>query len=441
MIRLSSSDQTRHLESLSHYDRSGSSRAVATPVQFFDGNGTSRNGTSPRDRHIDIELFAGAGGLTLGLSSAGVAPDHLFEQERNCCATLHYNATGERPFIVGRIHREDVGKVDWSTFREQVRLLSGGPPCQPFSLAGKHLADRDDRNQFPATLRAVRELHPAAVLLENVPGLLRQPFKPYVEYVLRQLECPSLAPHPGELWDQHDARLQRHQASRGYSPEYHVRAWVLNAANHGVAQARVRVFFVATRAEFAPVERPLPTHGRDALVAYQESGAYWLERGLPQKVWSEWPRRLQGEEPLSERLHLPWRTVRDALDGLDSPSLEENGGGHWLIPGARLYRRHSGSELDWPAKTIKAGVHGVAGGENVLLLDDGSHRYFTIREMARLQGFPDDYLFMGPRSRVIGQIGNAVPCALGKVVGRMVLHALGVAAETTNMARGLDVRR
>jgi DNA (cytosine-5)-methyltransferase 1 len=95
-----------------------------------------------------------------------------------------------------------------------------------------------------------------------------------------------------------------------------------------------------------------------------------------------------------------------------------------LIPGARLYERHTGSELDWPAKTIKAGVHGVAGGENVLVQDDGKYRYFTLREMARLQCFPDDYFFTGPRSRIIGQIGNAVPVELARVLGEQFRPAL-----------------
>ncbi len=374
---------------------------------------------------VDLELFAGAGGLTLGLSAAGMPPDHLFEMNKHCRATLRRNAQGEHPRITGVIHQEDVTRVDWSVFRRPVRLLSGGPPCQPFSFAGKHLADRDGRNQFPETLRAVRALRPAAVLLENVMGLMRASFRPYLDYIGRQLECPSVVPKPGELWDAHDRRIRQHQASRGYRPEYHVRQWVLNAADFGIAQARVRVFLVATRAEFEPVQDPTPTHSRAALIRYQESGAYWRDRGLKPMVRDEWPRRLHGQSGKLSEHYQPWCTVRDALAGLDEPPLEDQDGNHhWLIEGARLYDHHSGSELDWPAKTIKAGVHGVAGGENVVVLDDGSYRYFTLREMARLQGFPDDYLFEGPRSRIIGQIGNAVPCELGRVIGELILAAL-----------------
>lgn len=378
-----------------------------------------------RDGVIDIELFAGAGGLTLGLAGAGLAPDHLFEQNKHCCNTLRLNSSGTAPRITGQIHEDDVADVDWSKFGKPVRLLSGGPPCQPFSLAGKHLADRDGRNQFPATLRAVRELRPAVVLLENVPGLTRDSFRPYLEYVLRQLECPSVAPRRGELWDEHDRRLQRHQRSASYQAEYSVRWWVVNAADFGVAQARVRVVFVASRAGLPAIEPLSPMHSRAALMRCQEEGEYWTDRGLRKKRRHEWPRRVHGASSSLGPDHAPWRTVRDALAGLPAPSRSDDRSDiHWVIPGARLYERHSGSELDWPAKTIKAGVHGVAGGENVLLLDNGRHRYFTLREMARLQCFPDDYRFTGPRSRIIGQIGNAVPVELARVLGEQLKPVL-----------------
>lgn len=374
---------------------------------------------------VDIELFAGAGGLTLGLAAAGLAPDHLFEQNKHCCNSLRKNSRGVAARITGQVHEDDVADVDWSRIQQPVRVLSGGPPCQPFSLAGKHLAERDGRNQFPATLRAVRELRPAVVLLENVPGLLRPPFRPYLDYIVRQLENPSVAPRPGEFWEEHDQRLRRCQHSAGFAPKYSVRVWVVNAADFGVAQARVRVVFAASRADLRSIDPPVPTHSRAALIQHQKTGDYWSDRRLRRKRRDEWPRRVHGESSALGADYLPWSTVRDALVGLPAPSRKQSAeDSHWLIPGARLYTRHSGSELDWPGKTIKAGVHGVAGGENVLLLANGRHRYFTLREMARLQGFPDDYCFTGPRSRIIGQIGNAVPVELARVLGEQLKPAL-----------------
>lgn len=398
--------------------------------KHLKGSGGVRDVSGPlllpkKNEVIDIELFAGAGGLTLGLGAAGLAPHHLFEQNKHCCNTLRWNSTGSGRRIAGDIHEDDVGEVDWSKFREPVRVLSGGPPCQPFSLAGKHLAERDGRNQFPATLRAVRELRPAVVLLENVPGLARPSFRPYLTYIVRQLETPSVAPRRGELWQDHDCRLQRFRRSTKYAPEYAVQCWVLNAADFGVAQARVRVVFAASRADLPQISPPKPTRSRAALIRYQESGDYWRDRGVRRKRRDEWPRRVHGDSSALSDQYLPWSTVRDRLAGLRIPSRDEGvEDGHWLIPGARLYTRHSGSEMDWPAKTIKAGVHGVGGGENVLLLDNGSHRYFTLREMARLQCFPDGYVFTGPRSRIIGQIGNAVPVELARVLGEQVKPAI-----------------
>src|SRR5262249_43969666 len=126
-----------------------------------------------KNGHLDVELFAGAGGFSLGLTAAGLPPDLLFEVNSHCCATLRQNASVTSRHFFGTSRQEDVAHVRWSELKQPVRLLSGGPPCQPFSFGGKHLSDRDTRNQFPATLRAVRELRPAAVLLENVPGLAR----------------------------------------------------------------------------------------------------------------------------------------------------------------------------------------------------------------------------------------------------------------------------
>lgn len=376
---------------------------------------------------VDVELFSGAGGLTLGLSDAGLPPDDIFEIDKYCCETLRHNSTGRKPRVTSRIHEEDVARVDWSRFDgKEVRLLSGGLPCQPFSVGGKRLANGDERNQFPATLRAVRALRPTAVLLENVPGILRDSLAPYFEYVLRQLARPSLDRRVDETWNEHDERLKRHERL-AVDPEYRVQRWVLNAADYGTAQARLRVFVVAVRTEHDLDPRlPPPTHGRAALVESQESGVYWRDRGLPRSRRERWPVRVTGQNVGPGSGSLPWRTVRDALSGLPMPPPAEDVGGnnHWLIPGARLYRGHSGSELDWPAKTVKAGVHGVAGGENVILLGDDEHRYFTLREMARLQGFPDDYYFVGNRSRVIRQVGNAVPYELARSVGGQLRRIL-----------------
>jgi DNA (cytosine-5)-methyltransferase 1 len=118
--------------------------------------------------------------------------------------------------------------------------------------------------------------------------------------------------------------------------------------------------------------------------------------------------------------------VRDAIGDLPDPRRfqDSNIPNHVLNPGARSYVGHTGSPLDEPAKTLKAGVHGVPGGENMLARPDGSVRYFTVREAARLQTFPDDFVFRGSWSENMRQLGNAVPVTLAETIARSVARTL-----------------
>ena len=229
---------------------------------------------------IDINLFSGAGGLALGLKEAGFSPVHLYELDEHACTTLRHNTRGDGKTLSGRVHEGDVRQVDWESIGSPVRLLAAAVPCQPFSLAGKHLAQGDDRNLFPEVVSLVHLLQPRAVLIENVRGLLRCSFRPYFEYILRQLECPSFRPRPRELWQTHDERLRRWQCSIGYEPEYSISWRLLDAADFGVPQNRFRVFIVASRVELPLYVFPAPTHGKDALVRAQISGEYWARHGI-----------------------------------------------------------------------------------------------------------------------------------------------------------------
>ena len=133
------------------------------------------------------------------------------------------------------------------------------------------------------------------------------------------------------------------------------------------------------------------------------------------------------ERPLDE----PWLTVRDAISDLPDPELASGTAldfhDHRFQPGARSYPGHTGSPLDEPGKTLKAGVHGVPGGENMLRRPDGSVRYFTIRESARLQTFPDDMVFHGSWTETMRQLGNAVPCQLARILATGVRDKLSAA--------------
>lgn len=378
-----------------------------------------------------IELFAGAGGLGIGLGHVGFEPRSVVEWDHWCCDTIRENSRTENtaikkwPLIEG-----DVRDVDFSPFEDKVDLVSGGPPCQPFSVGGKHAAHDDARDMFPQAIRAVRETRPRAFIFENVKGLTRVTFRNYFEYIRLQLQHPELVRKRGEDWGDHLARLERHH-TKGKRDGLHYRlvTRVLNAANYGVPQKRERVFFVGFR-EDTGIEWNFPTetHSQQALLWDQAHGDYWTRHSVTKRkraLSDKLARRVVPEEMPDTA---PWQTVRDALCGLPDPEKEPLSAliyaNHKFQPGARSYAGHTGSPLDEPAKTLKAGVHGVPGGENMLCRHDGSVRYFTVRESARLQTFPDDFVFHGAWSETMRQLGNAVPVRLAEVVGASVANLL-----------------
>lgn len=382
----------------------------------------------------DVNLFAGAGGLAVGARRAGLLPTLLYENNVDAWQTLLHNRVVTSTPPEWSSHKGDVTQVDWSSIESPTRLLLAGVPCQPFSLGGKHKADTDGRNLFPELARAVRTLRPAAVLAENVHGLLRDGFRPYFDYIVRTLTSPSVGPKSSESWRDHDRRLLRHQRKEA-ATEYLVSWAVLNAADYGVPQVRRRVFIVATRSDVGAFKFPEPTHSRQALVRAQLDGSYWKRRDLCK------PRDLAerlGNMPEEDGL-TPWVTVRDALGVLTRAARCErkSKANHWLIFGARAYPGHDGSSLDWASKTIKAGVHGVAGGENTVVNERGGIRYYTLREAATIQTFSLDYYFVGARSQVTRQIGNAVPPLLALSVIRPLRQLLLAVQPKSSLVRNV----
>lgn len=382
-----------------------------------------------------VELFAGAGGLAMGMANAGFEHAAVIEWNPEACQTFRENqgrgksGIGNWPLIEG-----DVRKIDFRKLSDDVMVVSGGPPCQPFSLGGKHRGYDDTRDMFPEAVRAVRELRPKAFIFENVKGLMRETFSDYFEYIYLQLTHPGVVRVEGESWREHRSRLEKHHTSRRVRSEYNVVYRLLNAADFGVPQRRERVFFVGFRSDLGVNwSFPEPSHSEDALLRTKWiSGDYWDAHRLSKRERPKLDPQLQRR---IERLRLgelfadsrkPWLTVRDALADLPDP--EGNTAhmlwDHVLNPGARSYAGHTGSPHDEPAKTLKAGDHGVPGGENMLLRVDGSVRYFTVREAARLQTFPDDYSFRGAWSEAMRQLGNAVPVRLAETVASSVADTL-----------------
>ncbi|QSQ19566.1 DNA cytosine methyltransferase [Pyxidicoccus parkwayensis] len=384
-----------------------------------------------------IELFTGAGGLALGTHQAGFRHRGLVEWDEDACDTLRKNASAKAvPGIEHwRIHHTDVRLLPFDMFGNgDIDLVAGGAPCQPFSLGGKHRAQDDSRNMFPEFARAVRELQPRAFILENVKGLLRTSFSDYFEYIKLQLTYPTVTKKHAEDWTEHRARLEKvHTRGRFPGVHYNVVSQLLNAANYGVPQLRERVFIVGFRADTGlEWSFPEPTHSEDALLWDKYiTGAYWKRHGLRQRSSEKGValsgvrmRDLEDGEPIKTK---PWVTIRDAIADMPTPRADRESkefSNHRLMPGAKVYPGHTGSPIDMPSKTLKAGVHGVPGGENMIAFEDGSVRYLTVREAARVQSFPDAWHFEGAWSEVMRQLGNAVPVGLAEVVAKSVAAKL-----------------
>ena len=370
-----------------------------------------------------IELFSGAGGLALGLEGAGFESVALVERNRDACATLRMN----RPHW--NILETDVRELEFAKFGP-VDLVAGGPPCQPFSMGGKANGYDDHRDMFPQAVRAVRELRPKAFLFENVRGLLRPAFSNYVEYIKLQFTYPDFPISRNVSWEVNLQRLQKYNNSHHGAGDlqYNVSIQLANAANYRVPQHRHRVFFVGFRSDLhSKWFFPSPITTSDELCRAQYlDGTYWQEHninpppefvGLPANA-----KRLTSGLLFAQTER--WRTVRDAIAGLPDPRKPSRLHNHVFQDGAKAYPGHTGSPFDEPAKALKAGDHGVPGGENMVRYENGKVRYFTVRESARIQTFPDDYIFSGSWTESMRQLGNAVPVALAHAVAQSIADHL-----------------
>jgi DNA (cytosine-5)-methyltransferase 1 len=363
-----------------------------------------------------LELFSGLGGLAKGLELAGFKHTALVENNKHAYASLCENFDREKVFF------GDVRDFDLETLTN-IDLVAGGPPCQPFSLGGKHQADRDKRDMFPAAIRAIERLNPKAFIFENVKGLLRQTFADYFEYLLLRLTYPSFNAELTSDWQQHLNELRRVINSSYSGIKYNVQFKSIDAANYGVPQKRERVIIVGIRSDLeCDWSFPPETHSAERLFwGMYVTGEYWerhkickSERPLIDRSTESKRCKLIDKYGMFEPASMPWQTIRDAIGNLPDPQSNHSIKDHLFHDGARIYPGHTGSILDAPAKTIKAGDHGVPGGENMIRFLDGSVRYLTVLEAKRLQTFPDNFVIKGVWGEAMRQIGNAVPVLLAE---------------------------
>ncbi|MGW2161632.1 DNA cytosine methyltransferase [Nonomuraea sp. NPDC001699] len=439
-----------------------------------------------QEPRTSVELFAGGGGLAMAVHQAGFRPLLFNELDNRACETLVASAqktlgvdglarTQEtrpeppKPGMPAPLYAGDVRHLNMSALEGKVDVLAGGPPCQPFSAGGVAKGDEDKRNMFPAMFKAVREIRPKAVICENVRGLLRPSFAEYFKYIQNELRLPFQKRNDKVRWQEHNDHLTsilEKLSDDDTDPDHYKVVMVpVNAADYGVPQVRNRVVIVAFRADLGvDVETfekyvRTPKFSENALFRSMrdEDGPYWQRHQVPDYVRERVRARLP--KVIKEDDCQPWRTLRDAVQGygtdvklpalptVDLDRLDEkfdfgkdiNVTDHIGWPGARIYKGHTPNELDRPAKTVKAGVHGVPGGESVMLLDDRyrdpqapngwtyRHRYMTVRETARVMTFPDEWLGAGPRGEQMRQLGNAVPVVLGEFFANAVADALAAA--------------
>ena len=382
-----------------------------------------------------VELFTGAGGLALGLEKVGCHHLAMVEFNAQACDTIRYNIAQQQQFAKDwKVYQSDVRNIRYNEIAQSIDLVAGGPPCQPFSMGGKAKGRMDSRDMFPEAVRAVRELQPRYFVFENVKGLLRESFASYFNYIILQLSFPTVVRHEKEDWIEHLARLEKIQTS-GHFPDlsYRVVYRLLDAADYGVPQHRHRVFIVGFRSDLG-IEWNFPesTHNLNKLIWEQwVTGEYWDLHKVAKSKRPVMPESLKRRVEILKANHSliapegnRYLTVRDALVGLPDPRTKNSIPNHEFRDGAKPYPGHTGSALDEPSKALKAGAHGVPGGENMIAFPDGSYRYYTAREAARIQTFPDDYIFDSAWTEAMRQIGNAVPMHLAEVVGQSIMNQI-----------------
>jgi len=303
-----------------------------------------------------LELCAGAGGQALGLEVAGFEHAALVEIDRNACVTLRHN----RPHW--NVLQADIQEFDATPYRG-VDLVAGGLPCPPFSVAGKQLGRKDERNLFPAAIRIIREVEPKAVMIENVRGFLDAVFEDYRNRIAKDLRA------------------------MGYQTEWRL----LNASDYGVSQLRPRVVILALREDVAKnFSWPTPTAERPRTVGEL------LHDLIAEKGWNAarlWSQRANEIAP--------------------------------TIVGGSL--KHGGPDLGptrakraWEALSVDG--HGIA--KEAPDRDFVGMPKLTVRMVARLQGFPDAWEFSGAKTAAYRQVGNAFPPPVAAAVGRSLYAAL-----------------
>lgn len=316
-----------------------------------------------------IELFAGAGGLALGMEKAGLKAEMLVEIDKDCVKTLKDN----RP--EWNVRHDDIHKIDFKDITADV--VTGGFPCQAFSYAGKRLGFNDVRGTlFFEFARCVKEVQPKIFVAENVAGLPThdhgRTFQTMLDILGTDLDS------------------------------YRVQYKVLNAWDYGVAQKRKRIFIVGTKPGYN-FTFPKPHSSRPVLKDVLQN--------VPESAGATFsPRRkeiLENVPPGGSWVALPVDMQKEYMG-----SSFTSGGG----------RRGMARRISWNEPCLTLTCSPTQKQTDRIHPDET--RPFTVREYARIQSFPDAWAFAGSIVSQYRQIGNAVPVKLAQAVGEEVVKSL-----------------
>lgn len=337
-----------------------------------------------------ISMFSGAGGLDLGFEQAGWTRSFASDLDTDAVATLRANTGIKRRDTVGQ---DDIRNLTACGVMARANLVKGnldaivgGPPCQSWSSAGNQMGLADERGQlFRHFIKLANSLDPRFIVMENVRGLLT---------------ARGLDGEPGSAL----ALLREDLRQEGWQTTVSL----LNAADYGVAQRRVRLFVIAHRVGDCP-QFPEPTHSKE------------LVKGL--KRWVSLKTRLAGLKIADEEIIRPTPKLAAQLaeikpgSGVKSPGKAEatRPGGHWgYKQGAFI------ADPELPARTVTAST-----AQDWIIDPEHGLRRLCPRECAAIQSFPATWKWEGKRASVYRQIGNAVPPKLARAVAAsLATHTL-----------------
>lgn len=328
-----------------------------------------------------VELFAGAGGLALGLEQAGFKSVLLNEKDKYACATLRAN----RPNW--NVVEDDIADVDFTHLEGKVDLLTGGFPCQPFSYAGKQLGFEDLRGTLVFEMaRAIKEIRPKVFLAENVKGLAENDEGRTLSTIIKVLE------------------------DLGYKI---LEKEVYKAIFYKVPQKRERLMILGVRADLydkLAFERPSPYHKVLTVADALKAGELY-DTDVPESTGQLYPKRKA--EIMS---HVPeggyWRDLPIELQKEYMMKSFYLGGGKTGMARRLAWNEPSLTLVCTPAQKQTERCH------------PSESRPLTTREYARIQTFPDDWSFEGSDGQIYKQIGNAVPVNLALAIGKAIIRML-----------------